>query len=110
MVKDDQPIRVGRIAIDPATYDVTVDNQRIELTLMQFNILKALARRPGWVHSSDQIADHLPDKATKVTPASLKNQVYRLRRQLGPAADQVRTIRGLGYVLQDKPAEPDEFA
>ncbi len=105
MEKEEPPLVVGRIAIDPARYDVTVDGQRVELTLMQFNILKALARRPGWVHSPDQIAAHLPGAGRDLTHASLKNQVYHLRRRLGVAAAQVRTVRGLGYALHDRPSE-----
>lgn len=103
--QEEASLQVGRIRIDPLRYDVTVDGQRVALTLMQFNILKALARRPGWVQSPAQIAAHLPDQSQELTSASLKNQVYHLRRRLGAAAPQVRTVRGLGYVLHDRPAE-----
>ena len=93
------PISVGRIRIDPARYDVMVDGERVELTLMQFNLLKALARRPDWIYTPEQLSGAIPDRRDPITASSLKNQVYQLRRKLGPAAVQVQTVRGLGYRL-----------
>ncbi|MEM7575912.1 MAG: winged helix-turn-helix domain-containing protein [Planctomycetota bacterium] len=101
---DERPLAVGKIQLDPVKYEVTVEGEPVELTLVQFTILQALARRPGWVHTSDQIAEKLsrqPGTAkAKCTPAALKNHMYLLRRRLGVAKAQIHTVRGMGYTLK----------
>ncbi len=99
MSQHDGPIDVGELRVDPERYEVTYAGERLTLTLMQFNILKALARRPGWVQTPEQIAETLPRRDVGLTPVSLKNHIYHLRRRLGPAGGYVRTVRGLGYTL-----------
>lgn len=106
---EDRPLLVGKIAVDPLKYEVTVEGEPVQLTLVQFTILQALARRPGWVHSSDQLAEKLARQSgtarAKCTPAALKNHVYLLRQRLGDARHQIHTVRGMGYTL--KPDQVD---
>jgi DNA-binding response OmpR family regulator len=100
VTEDASPIEVGSILIDPAAYEVAVRGEPVRLTLMQFNILRALARRPGWVQSPEALAASLPPNHRPFTQASLRNQVYHLRRRLGEAGTQLETVRGLGYRLR----------
>lgn len=99
MSAQEAPIVAGPIRIDPVGYDVTVDGRRVALTLTQFNLLKALARRPNWVHDAPQLSAAMPGRPVPFSDAALKNQVYQLRRKLGSAAVQLQTVRGLGYRL-----------
>lgn len=103
--ESDQPLRVGQITVLPESYEVYVDSERIELTLTQFRLLSALARRPGWVVSAEQFHQRFA-KPGNVSPANsrnVKHHIAALRRKLGPAAWQVQTVRGEGYRLADVP-------
>jgi two-component system phosphate regulon response regulator PhoB len=92
-------ITLGWLEIDLAGYEVRVEGSPVELTLTQFRILAALARRPGWVHDAYQLARTLDGSQTELNAASLKNHMYQLRRKLGRASQQLQTVRGMGYRL-----------
>jgi DNA-binding response OmpR family regulator len=71
-------------------------DRAVELTAKEFQILDALAARPGRVFSKAQLAaaaweDDPQDNA-------IEAHVSHLRRKLAP--DLIRTIRGVGYVLE----------
>jgi DNA-binding response OmpR family regulator len=102
--------RVGRITIYPQRYEVYVDHQRIDLTLTQFRLLSALARRPGWVIRPDQFEQRYARPASRESaPAgqSVKHHIAALRRKLGTAAVQVQTVRGQGYRLAEAPPDAE---
>ncbi|MEL7089174.1 MAG: winged helix-turn-helix domain-containing protein [Planctomycetota bacterium] len=98
-----QPLRVGRITVLPESYEVYVDRERIDLTLTQFRLLSALARRPGWVVSAEQFQQRLSKAGGDNASSSrnVKHHIAALRRRLGPAAAQVQTVRGEGYRLAE---------
>jgi DNA-binding response OmpR family regulator len=113
LARSNATIAVGRIVIDPEGYEVRVDGQTVDLTLTQFRLLTAMARRPGWVHTADQLGRAAAESppAAQVRVAALKNHIYHLRRKLGPAGAHLQTVRGLGYRLQPTPdAEPSTDA
>ncbi len=94
-------LRAGRIAVDPARHEAHVDGRLLKLTLCEFRLLQLLCQRPGWVFSPDHIMAGLEALGVSVHRGGLKNHVWMLRRKLGEAADQLRTVRGVGYRLDD---------
>lgn len=104
-MQEDSPVeatvQVGRIALWPERYQATVDGRALALTLTQYRLLSQLARRPGWVISSQDYARRQDAAARESLAGSdgLKHQIAALRRALGPAAPQLQTVRGQGYRL-----------
>ena len=99
---EDPILEVGRIKVVPDSYEVYVDRERVELTLTQFRLLSAMARRPGWVLTAEQFRERFGKGGGGVSPPgsrSVKHHIAALRRKLGPAAWQVQTVRGEGYRL-----------
>jgi two-component system phosphate regulon response regulator PhoB len=99
-------LRVGSLRIHPGKHQVTVDDAPVELTAAEFRILRFLARRPGWVFTRQQLVDaaqgddaFVTDRF--VTDRSVDVHIVSLRRKLGPAGSTIKTVRGVGYRLQD---------
>jgi DNA-binding response OmpR family regulator len=95
-------LRVGPIVLDEARRSVTVDHQRVELTLREFALLECLLRHPGHALSRDQLLDMAWPFGVAVTPNTVDAFVTLLRRKLGPVgAARIETVRGLGYRMVD---------
>lgn len=96
----DGPLMIGPIAIYPAEYRVTVDGSPIQLTQIEFDILKSLAMAPNRVHSREQILTAVwQEDAELVLDRTVDAHVKRLRGKLGSARDLLETVRGVGYRL-----------
>jgi two-component system, OmpR family, alkaline phosphatase synthesis response regulator PhoP len=96
-----RPLRFQSLTIDPGRHEVTVDDEKVSLTSTEFNILRFLASRPGWVFTRKQIVRAAHGESYPVTGRSVDVQIAALRRKLGPAGAYIVTIRGVGYKLGD---------
>ncbi len=76
-----KPIERGRLTLDPETHACTWDNKPVPLTITEFLILRALAERPGFVKSRDQLMDAAYDDLTYVDDRTIEAQIRRIRRQ-----------------------------
>ncbi len=90
-------VKVRELTIDPARHEVRVENEPVELTLTEFNILHTLARRPGLVFTRYQIVDAIHGDNYLVTDRAIDVQIVSLRKKLGPCAKYIETVRGVGY-------------
>ena len=90
------------IALDDVGRSVCVDGRAIGLRTRESALLETLLRHPGQVLTRDQLLDHAWPFAVAVTPNSVDAYVAFLRRKLGPAADRIETVRGIGFRLQSE--------
>jgi DNA-binding response OmpR family regulator len=99
------PITIGALTLYPSEYRVTVNDTPVQLTHIEFDILRTLAEQPNRVHSREQIlAAVWADEAELVLDRTVDAHMKRLRHKLGPdARDVVETVRGVGYRI----AQPD---
>lgn len=91
----------GRLLIDRERHMVTVDGQTIELTVTEFGILHALALRPGFVRTRDQIISAVHGRNTVLSSRTVDVHMTALRRKLGALGECVQTVRGVGYRFRD---------
>lgn len=98
-----EAIRLGRVAFHPDSGDVTIDDRPVVLSRREQQLLIALLRRSGRVCSRDHLEDCLYDQSADVGPNALESSVSRLRAYLtlNEAGVEVRTVRGVGYVLAE---------
>lgn len=89
------------IVINPQRHEVLVRGKPVTLTYVEFRLLHYLARRPGWVFTRQQIIDNVRGDNYPVTDRSVDVQVVGLRRKLGPCADYIETVRGVGYRFKE---------
>lgn len=95
------PLKIRELTIDPARRQVFIKNKPVDLTFTEFNILYALARRPGLVFTRYQIVDAVHGNDYPVTDRSVDVQVVGLRKKLGPLGEYIETVRGVGYRFKD---------
>lgn len=91
------PVRAGDIEIHPGRHEVKVAGEPVEMTFSELRILHALASRPGWVLTRDQIVDAVRGADYAVTDRAVDFQIVGIRRKLGDHADCIETVRGVGY-------------
>ena len=92
---------IGSLQLDIAGHRAWIDRVPLELTAREFGLLEALALRPERVTSRAQLIEALCDWDQELTDNGLDIAIHRLRRKLEGSGTGVRTIRGLGYLLEE---------
>ena len=89
--------------IDETGYSVSLDGHDIDVTPVEFRLLRALASAPGKIFSRDRLLDQLYDDHRVVTDRTVDSHIKNLRRKLEilrPGQDMIRSIYGVGYRLE----------
>jgi len=94
-------IELAGLAIDVAGRSVSADGAPVELTRVEFDLLVALARRPGQALSRAWICEHVLDPDRDGSERTLDVHVSRLRKKLGRLGARVATVWGVGYRLTE---------
>jgi two-component system response regulator ChvI len=90
----------GRLDMDPARHKTWWDRKEVVLTVTEFLILEALAQRPGFVKSRDQLMDAAYQEDVYVDDRTIDSHIKRLRRkfrQVDPEFKGIETLYGVGY-------------
>jgi len=98
-------INHGALTLDTAARRAFVGDDALDLSAREVALLEALLLSAGRVVSKDQLADRLYGVADEVGPNAIEVFVHRLRRKIESAGVSIRTIRGLGYLVE-KPSHP----
>jgi len=98
--EEQETLRLGPLAINLASYEVTRDGQRVDLTPTEFQILKVLAQNPGRVFSRDELVDRVmgPDFYGDVRTVDVHIRHLRAKLEENPSEPRlIETVRGAGY-------------
>ena len=98
VARGDNVLRNGDLALDPATRTVTREGAPIDLSNRELALLAALLERPGTALSKAQLEERLYGWGDEVESNAVEVHVHNLRKKLGAGA--IRTIRGVGYVIE----------
>jgi len=90
----------GPLTLDTSGRRATIGNVPLELSAREFGVLEVLMLRSGRVVNKEQLAEQLYGWEDEVGSNAIEVYVHRLRKKLEPAGVAIRTIRGLGYVLE----------
>lgn len=106
--KDAGILQIGDLLLDTQAHNVTIGNRDISLGPTEYHLLEVFMRRAGRVLSRAQLIEHVWGNTTDVSERTVDVHVGRLRTTLVQAGvrDMIRTVRGAGYLLDDK--EPDD--
>jgi two-component system response regulator BaeR len=90
------------LQIDETRYSATLDGQELELTPVEFRLLKAMVAARGAILSREKLLDHLYEDHRVVNDRTVDTHVKNLRRKLEkvrPEGEVIRSIYGVGYRL-----------
>ena len=95
----------GDVTLDPVTREVTLGNDRITTTRLEFSLLELFLRHPRQVLTREVIFDRVWGYDFGANSNSLEVYVGYLRRktETGDRLRLIHTVRGVGYVLRDTP-------
>jgi two-component system response regulator CpxR len=85
------------VRLDIGARSVTCDGQLVELTTMEFDLLRALMESAGRVLSRDALLDRIDGRQASPFDRSIDVHISHLRRKLEGSSPRIRTIRGVGY-------------
>ncbi len=94
-------VTIGPLTLQPSQRRARLHGVPLDLTRREYMMLEALMRRAGHVVTRDQLADAVWGMAVDVSKNNLDYHMHSLRAKLGSACEgMIRTVRGIGYVLQ----------
>ena len=94
---------VPGLVMDEATHRAELDGRPLDLTPVEFRLLRALASTPGRVFARERLLERLYEDHRVVTDRTVDAHVKNLRRKLEeirPGEELVRSIYGVGYKLE----------
>jgi two-component system response regulator ChvI len=102
---DVQIHNVGRLTLDLRRYTARWDDRLVPLTVTEFMILRALARRPGYVKTRQQLMEEGYPHDTFVSDRTIDSHIKRLRKKfvaVDDTFDDIETVYGLGYRYREQ--------
>jgi DNA-binding response OmpR family regulator len=100
----ERTLRLGRVALEPATRRATLDGEPVHLTPTEFDILALLGDKPGVVFTREQLLADIWGYRDGFGARTVDSHVQALRRKLG--ASVIRTVHGVGYAAGDEELSP----
>jgi two-component system response regulator ChvI len=96
----EERVEVGELELDLARYQASWKGELLPLTVTEFLLLQALARRPGHVKSRGRLMEECYPNDAYVSERTIDSHVKRLRRkfeQIDSRFDAIDTVYGVGY-------------
>ncbi len=93
-------LRLGPLLLDSTGRTASVDGVPLELTRRELSVLEVLVNRAGRVVGKDVIAERIFSYQDEAGENAIELYVSRLRRKLADTGLTIRTVRGLGYLLE----------
>jgi DNA-binding response OmpR family regulator len=94
----------GALELDPERLECRYGGSLVQVTVTEFRLIEALARRPGVLFTRDQLLRQIRDDDCVVVDRIIDTYVRRLRRKLeavSPSFNEIETVIGMGYRWRD---------
>ena len=99
--RDRSVLRVDDVSLDSASRAVLRDGVRVDLTTVEFDILRLLLESAGQTVTRERLSEEVLTRRFDPFDRSVDMHISKLRRKLGPRAgneDRIKTIRSVGYI------------
>lgn len=90
-------LKLGDLALDPATRHASFRGQPVDLSVREFALLHEFMLNAGRVLSREQLEERLYAWGEEIESNAIEVHVHHLRRKLAP--ELIRTVRGVGYLM-----------
>ncbi len=94
-------ITFGPLTLNPATHELYCMEKQVRLSLREFSLVLLLLERPGATVSREKLQERLYGWDEEVESNAIEVHIHNLRKKLGH--NLIRTIRGVGYLMVEKP-------
>ena len=92
----------GSLQMNIGAHTVTADGEQVSLTLKEFELLKLFLEAPGRVFSREQLLERVWGTDYVGESRTVDVHIATLRTKLGPCGDYIRTVRGVGYRMEER--------
>ncbi|NKB87239.1 MAG: response regulator [Acidobacteria bacterium] len=96
---------VGPLEIDARRHEASIDGSALKLTLAEFKLLQALTDNPGRVFTRAQLIRNITGGDTHIVERNIDVHVRSLRKKLADHGHLIKTVRGVGYKIEEQGAE-----
>ena len=99
--EQDPVLRCGGLVLDPREHTVTAGDKPVQLTLKEFDLLRTFLEKPGHAFTREQLMSIIWGSDFIGETRTVDVHVGTLRTKLGLYGDRIRTVRGVGYRLEN---------
>jgi two-component system OmpR family response regulator len=92
-------LNCGSLEFDSVGRRITLAGEPVELSARELAVLETMLFRQGKVVSKEQLIESLCGWGEEVTPNAIEVYMHRLRKKLETGGVEIRTVRGLGYLM-----------
>jgi two-component system response regulator CpxR len=96
---ESEDVVIGNIRLNPSTREAHLDDELLDLTAAEFDLLEMLMRAAGRVVSREEITAALFEREATPYDRFLDVHISHLRKKLEGGRSLIRTVRGVGYVF-----------
>jgi two-component system OmpR family response regulator len=97
---------LGALRYDTATRQVFLEGSEVELSSREREVLSSLLHKAGKLISKQALTSAISSWDAAVGSNAVEVYIHRLRKKLGPAGISIRTVRGLGYLIEPADVHP----
>lgn len=97
--QQDKTISIGAVSIDDDRHQVTVNDEKCELTYKEYELLKLLMNNAGIVTSREDILEKVWGTNFEGESRTLDMHIKTLRQKLGEKGRMIKTVRNVGYIF-----------
>lgn len=95
-------LQLGSLRMNTQSHTVYADGERVELTLKEFELLRLFLEHPGRVFSRDQLLERIWSTDYMGETRTVDVHIGTLRTKLGACGEYIRTVRGVGYRMEER--------
>ncbi len=92
-------LRLGPIELDLERYEFKLKNKPMQLTPIEFKLLKLFIERKGRIQTREHLLNTIWGYTTEIESRTIDTHIRRLREKLQEEASRIQTVRGVGYKL-----------
>ena len=101
----DDLVQMGRLQLERQARRVSVGGQELSLPAREYEVLAELLSPPGRTVSKKDLSEKLSDLQDTLADNALEAFISRLRKKLAGSGASIRTLRGLGYRIEEEASE-----
>ncbi len=92
----------GPVRMDTVSRSITISGEAIDFSARELAVFELLLQRPGKIVAKEKLLEHMYGFDEEVSQNAVEVLIHRLRKKIESYGLSVRTIRGLGYVLESE--------